>query len=247
MQVEYFGNGEAGDAGSSSYHPWRRKMSTKPAKLLIWLVGVVVAAVVGQYIATHLFQEDKPSPPTEVHLVRLFEADGTLLSPYKENKRSSGECLSNFSEASSDPEATRCFAEHWVLDPCWLDATEDKAGCLSSPWDPDVYVVTGPKVSRTEPPPESMSSERKGKPWAIEVRDPGNQHKILRCEAIVGAERLFVAGMRRNWECHAETSGDIIGYAVGDVQSFPDRPSKVFFAAPLASDVHEAEVAVIWR
>lgn len=73
-------------------------------------IGAGIATIAGLVVAVLQLTANPPKKPdrTEVHLIRLFRNDGTLLPPYQEDGHGAAKCQN--SHVSSDPDALRCFS-----------------------------------------------------------------------------------------------------------------------------------------
>lgn len=224
-------------------NPWWKHLGKWFAALLgPVIVGVAVAWITG------VFEEHPPRPPklTVEKYLRPFSDDGRLEKPYRVTRRfQTGECPGP-SYLSSDPEALRCGAGSYVLDPCWTWGWEREAACFNTPWDHKAWAITNPRMTN------AWASADKSLPWALEIRDPTHK-STLHCTAASGAAD-FIAGMRRNWYCTLPGKeapyGESVaatGYALGDITRSLTKPWSIPYAANSSSEVLKADIITVWH
>ncbi|WP_327364399.1 hypothetical protein [Streptomyces sp. NBC_01296] len=233
------------DAGASSHQrrtkPWVR-----------WLeISAGVATIAGLVVAVLQLAGDPPKEPdrTEVHLLRLFRSDGSLLPPYQEDGHGAAKCQN--SRVSSDPDALRCFSNEAIRDPCWpfvypVSGLPRRAACLASPWEKKVWIVDDPTIDRQPRPTDVSPGE--GYPWAIALKYPSGGSQSFRCVYNGGAANI-ISGERMNYDCRTAENPAverIDGYAVGQINATTDL-WKISYAPEGNSSTTQADVTEVWR
>lgn len=210
-----------------------------PGALALALLTGVTDKVVDQFWNT-----DSHPPPTEteVRFVRPFDLSGKLAAPFEPDPSMTfqgGKCIEGYE--SSDPDALRCFADHYVMDPCWAGPSD--VACPADPWDKNVALLLDPEV---EPGPPSISRtdwDTKDTAWALELIDPFHPEQTLKC-TFAGGATDFIANNRVNWWCANDSSK---GFAAGDLKKNSDGPWTVLYMAQGTSEGRDALVKTIWR
>ena len=220
-------------------------------------LAVSVVAGVFSFFVTRALAGDELER-TEIRIFRPY-ADAATYEPtispkLTVGKRLRGECFINVSLADlAVEEAHRCFAENYVLDPCWDvgdGLRRDRVVCVATPWDTEAVVVNvrrwtfleGPtarvwKPERDGPPPRRPAIERTP-PWAVELEEDE------RCYFLTGTS-VVLAGKRANYGCDPDEKFVFDAYLVG-VPNRKTEPWTIRFIRPGANAVAEKRIAVAW-
>lgn len=205
-------------------------------------------------------------PPLKVHatetrLISPYGLGGELGAKYHAISESQGACHVDRPERNIG----RCFVKDDVLVPCWfpsfLEGGRGEAACPSAPWGHDVRIVHYPQreegwidtgdrnADQTEGASDEDPSRKVAYPEGIEIQDPRDRSKFMRCSVIYGAGVWFTS-LRANYMCHDsndsrtdyETS---VGYLFGKPEKRNGSPWLILFSMD-GSELSKAPVKTVW-
>lgn len=226
---------------------WATVTSTALATIVtVFATGfsTAIASRVGRVFA------DPPVPQvksTDVRYVGMFDEVGHPVSGFTVDPRTRdhGDCWED-SIVSSDPGAYRCIDaanSTYLLDPCWEVRREagDYVGCLDNPWSRKIIMVRLSSDIKVGAGGRGANSE----PWGLEVQDPRDLRKFLRC-TYQGGVNLPIGGWATPWKC-TDSKGRYVGWIVGELNKAQSGPWQVFFAANGSDQIVRASVKTAWE
>ncbi|WP_406435902.1 hypothetical protein OHB00_17855 [Streptomyces sp. NBC_00631] len=181
---------------------------------------------------------------TDVRYVRLFDEEGHPAAGFTEDPRTRthGKCWES-SIVSEDPGAYRCIDEssgNYLYDPCWeVRPARNIVGCIEDPWSRKIILV------RLSSDPSYGHMPSAVDPWGLEVQDPSDPWKFLRC-TFRGGANTPIGGQATPWECK-DKEGHHAGWIIGKVDEKESGPWWVYLATDGSDAIVRAPVRTAWK